>query len=142
MIIAVGWDLDEPGRRAVEAAAGLILGQAGRLYVIHVAAPEPGFVAWEAGPAGERDRVAAELRVEHRTLQALAEELRGRGLDVTALLVQGPTAATLVSEANRVGATLLVVGTHRRRGIAKLMLGSVAEQVLAEATGPVVVVPL
>jgi nucleotide-binding universal stress UspA family protein len=138
--IVVGWALDVVGRRAVELAAQLSRG--GRLYLVHVAAPDPDFVPWEAGPAGERDRIATELRGEHRALQGLAEELRAQGVEVTALLVQGPTAAVLVDEAHRRQAGLLVIGTHGRRGLARLILGSVAEEVLRCADLPVVVVPL
>lgn len=140
MNVLVGWELDDAGRAAVETAARLAGG--GSLWVVHVAAPDPDFVAWEAGPVGERDRVAAELREEHRVLQQLGEDLRGRGIAATALLVQGPTTATLLDEVVRRGAELVVVGSHRRRGLARLLLGSVAEDIVACSPVPVVVVPL
>lgn len=140
MRVIVGWDLDAPGRAAVEVAARLARG--GELWIVHVAAPDPDFVPWEAGPLGERDRVAEAIHAEHRELQLLAEEHRQRGARATALLVQGATAETLLDEVRRREAELLVVGSHRRRGLAKLLLGSVAEEVVAHSSVPVVVVPL
>jgi nucleotide-binding universal stress UspA family protein len=40
-----------------------------------------------------------------------------------------------------VGADLIVMGTNRRRGLPRLLLGSVAQEVLVDATRDVLVVP-
>ena len=47
------------------------------VFVLHVAAPDPDFVGYEAGPQSVRDQRANELREEHRELEALAERLTG-----------------------------------------------------------------
>ena len=46
-------------------------------------------------------------------------------------------AEAIVDEARRSGADLIAIGTHGRRGIQHLVLGSVAEDVLRRATTPV-----
>lgn len=51
----------------------------------------------------------------------------------------GDTVDTILQAAVDVGADIIVVGTHRRAGIEKLVLGSVAEQVLKRASCPVLV---
>jgi nucleotide-binding universal stress UspA family protein len=51
----------------------------------------------------------------------------------------GPAAATALQVAVDVDADVLVVGTHRRAGLEKLLLGSVAEQILRKAHCPVLV---
>jgi len=51
----------------------------------------------------------------------------------------GPAAATALQVAVDVDADVLVVGTHRRGGIEKMLLGSVAEQILHKAHCPVLV---
>lgn len=112
-----------------------------RLWLIHVAAPEPEFVGYEAGPQTVRDQRANELREEHRTLQHRADELRARGLDVTALLIQGHPVEKIVEEANRLGVGMIVMGSHGRSGLARLVLGSVSEGVMRRATCPVLIVP-
>lgn len=48
--------------------------------------------------------------------------------------------AGIVKMAGDEGADLIVVGSHGRTGLARLMLGSVASRVLAESTVPVLVV--
>lgn len=47
---------------------------------------------------------------------------------------------TVASEAMRWNADLIVVGTHGRRGVGRLLLGSGAEQVIRLAPTPVLVV--
>lgn len=52
----------------------------------------------------------------------------------------GTIADAIVREAERWHADLLILGTHGRRGIRRLMIGSVAEQVLRQAHRPVMLV--
>jgi nucleotide-binding universal stress UspA family protein len=111
------------------------------VWLVHVADPEPDFVGYEAGPDVVRDQVAKELRDEHRKLQALAEELREPGVDVTALLVQGPTVETLLNEADKQGADLIVVGSHGRGVVGEMLLGSVSKGLIRAGKCPVTVVP-
>jgi nucleotide-binding universal stress UspA family protein len=47
----------------------------------------------------------------------------------------------LVDHAKKVGASLIVVGTHGRTGIEHVLMGSVAERVVQRAACPVLVVP-
>jgi nucleotide-binding universal stress UspA family protein len=112
-----------------------------RLWLIHVAAPEPAFVGYEPGPQTVRDHRATELREEHRALQRHAEELRERGLGATALLIQGPPVAKILEEANRIGVGMIVMGSHGRSGLTRLVLGSVSEGVVRRAACPVLIVP-
>ncbi|MDN7875021.1 universal stress protein [Burkholderia aenigmatica] len=47
----------------------------------------------------------------------------------------------IVSLANEIEADLIIMGTHGRRGVQRLFLGSVAERVLRLATCPVLMIP-
>src|SRR5262245_49982213 len=98
----------------------------GALWLLHVAAPEPDFVGYEPGPESVRQSVAAGLHEEHRRLQEQSEALRQRGLDCTALLVQGSTPETIVREAERLGADIIVLGSHGHGAIRRALLGSVS----------------
>lgn len=125
----------------LEFAADLARATKARLVLVHIAAPEPDFVSYDVGPETEREAVAKRLRQQHRQLQELADGLRETGLDVTALLIQGPTVEKLLEESQRLDAGLLVVGSHGRGAIGRVLLGSVSEAVVRRASCPVTVVP-
>ncbi len=54
---------------------------------------------------------------------------------------RGRAATEIVQRARDIGADLIVIGTHGRRGLAHVMLGSVAERVVQHAACPVLTVP-
>lgn len=124
-------------RVAAELAAGL----RAKLWLVHLAAPEPDFVGYEPGPREVRDHRAFELREEHHGLHEWAGELRGQGLDVTPLLVQGPTVDTLLAESVRLHASYVVLASRAHGLVAKALMGSVSDGVVRRARCPVVVVP-
>ncbi len=127
-----------PVLRVAEELAGAL---GAELRLVHVAAPEPEFVGYDVDSPALRDTHAAAYRDEHRRLQELAEGVRQRGGTVKALLIQGPTVEKILEEAERLDAGLLVVGSHGRGALARVLLGSVSEGVLHRSHRPVVVVP-
>jgi nucleotide-binding universal stress UspA family protein len=74
-------------------------------------------------------------------LDAFLDERDGRGVAVDPALRTGPAAVEIVREASEWGADLLVVGTHARHGLQRLMLGSVAEAVVRDAPCNVLAIP-
>jgi len=55
-------------------------------------------------------------------------------------MIGGPAAYPIVREARKLRADLIVLGTHGRRGVRRLVLGSDAEQVVRTASVPVLLV--
>ena len=139
--IVAAIDFSAISHDVVELAANLAETYGAALSLVHVAAPDPAFVGYEAGPQSVRNDRAQELHREHQDLHRLAEELRARGLRVTPLLVQGPTVDTLLEEARRLQADILVMGSHGRGALLSILLGSVSTGVLRHAPCPVLVVP-
>jgi nucleotide-binding universal stress UspA family protein len=112
-----------------------------RVWLLHVAEPDPSFVGYEAGPPVVRDQVAAEYRRERQQLQACAERLQGTGKDVSALVVPGAIADTILAEAARLESDLIVMGSHGYGALADLIVGGVGKVVLRRATCPVLIIP-
>lgn len=71
----------------------------------------------------------------------MAESLRLKGLDAKGLLVQGSTVETILKQADKLEAQMIVMGSHGRGAIYKMLVGSVSEGVLHGAQCPVLVVP-
>ena len=112
-----------------------------KIWLVHVAAPDPLFVGYESDPTVMRDVVAKHYHEEHRQIQAISDTLRRAGLDCVALLVQGPTVETLLREARGVAAGMIVIGSHGKNALSRLVLGSTSEGVLHRTEVPVHIVP-
>ncbi|MBW4888247.1 universal stress protein [Mucilaginibacter sp. HMF5004] len=65
----------------------------------------------------------------------------GDGLEVTQFSELGSTADTIISCAVQFRANLIVIGTHKRSGFDRLLMGSVAERILHHSPIPVLIVP-
>ncbi len=75
-----------------------------------------------------------------RQLDALVQELKGRGPGVRGELREGPTVDEILKAAQDTSADLIVIGTHGRTGLPHVLLGSVAERVVRHAPCPVLTV--
>jgi nucleotide-binding universal stress UspA family protein len=74
-------------------------------------------------------------------LRAAAREVEGMGAPAVAHeVLTGPAASEIVEYARAHGMDLIVMGTHGRRGLSHLLMGSVAERVLRTAPCPVLTV--
>ncbi|MBI3924121.1 MAG: universal stress protein [Armatimonadetes bacterium] len=140
--ILAGIDFSDVSPAVIDRSAHLARALSCQLWLVHVAAPDPDFVGYSAGPQGVRDQVASALRQEHRELQAEADRLRETGVNTAALLLQGPTVDTLIDEAERLEAGWVVVGSHGRGALYHLLVGSVTDGLIRRARCPVVVVPV
>ena len=76
-----------------------------------------------------------------QALEAAAGRARRPGVELTTVLRAGPPWGEVVALAAESSADLIVMGTHGRRGLKRLLLGSVAERVVRTAPCPVLTVP-
>lgn len=112
-----------------------------RLHILHVVNEYAAFAAMEGAPSVD---FVPLLREEGRRILAKAEAAAARqGVKPRMLMremVGGSVADAIVREARKIGADLIVLGTHGRRGVRRLVLGSDAEQVVRAASAPVLLV--
>jgi nucleotide-binding universal stress UspA family protein len=93
-----------------------------------------------ARPARDRD-TAGDVLLEHDTIAAqAAATLHDVGFDAVAEVRSGSPAPTIVAFAKEWDADLVIMGSHGRTGVARLLLGSVARNVLHHASCSVLVV--
>src|SRR5689334_3970599 len=62
-------------------------------------------------------------------LNEIAEDVRRTGLVCTTATEVGTTHTEIVEHAERIGADLIVMGTHGRHGLGHVLVGSIAEKV-------------
>ena len=75
-----------------------------------------------------------------KKLEIVLEKARAEGLRVRGEILAGHAPKRLADLADRSGASLLILGTHGRTGLKKLVVGSVASKVIATAPCPVLTV--
>ena len=137
--ILVATDFSEAGIRATEMGAALAALRNARVLLVHVIEP-PSITVPELGldPALELE---LRRRAEEQ-LGASTSALRARGVSCEGRLVVGsPVAATIADIAAELAPSLVVLGSHGRRPLPRLLMGSVAESALLRIQQPVVVVP-
>jgi nucleotide-binding universal stress UspA family protein len=129
-------DFSERADCAFQLACMLARDYAARLVVLHVAQPPvTGLGGLEAVPPGP----------EEYTMEALEERLRQMQSPYAAVRVEyrlreGDIAREILDAAEETPCDLIVMGTHGRTGLSRLLMGSVAEQVVRSAPCPVLTV--
>jgi nucleotide-binding universal stress UspA family protein len=91
-------------------------------------------------PAVIAQLIQDQNRIHTQIAERAAQALKGPVPTVESAMIQGDPRSILVEEARRVGADLLVVGSHGRSGLSKLLLGSVASYVSSHAPCSVLIV--
>jgi nucleotide-binding universal stress UspA family protein len=123
-------DFSELSDAAFRLACAVAHDHGGRVVVLHVVPP----------PQSHGEEVARRQgRGYHEDLWRMLERVRpeGAAVPVERRLEDGPPAETILRVAREEGAGLIVLGTQGRAGLGRLLLGSVAEQVVRQAPCPV-----
>jgi nucleotide-binding universal stress UspA family protein len=114
-----------------------------KLMVVYVVDPYPYLSMGESNPYGFQAYMGAaqkQAAEAHAKVNALCMQSQPP-VEMQARLIEEVTPAIgIVQTAKTEGADLIVLGSHGRSGIARLMLGSVANKVVAESAVPVLVV--
>lgn len=132
-------DLSESADHAMRQAVELAVQLQARLDVFHVV------TLHAADPGGLKDSLEDYLKkLEEEVFADLSERsdvIKRRGVSVDVSVERSVAAwEAIVDKAEAIGADLIVMGTHGRTGVGKLLLGSVAEQVVQHAGCNVVTV--
>ena len=135
-------DFSEAAPQILAKAQSMAQSLDAKLWLLHVAAPNPAFVGYEAGPQTVRDQRAETLKNEHKQLQDWASETSASGIESEALLVQGETGATIIEEAKKLEAEMIIIGSHGHGALYNMLVGSTCQTVLKASEIPVLVVPI
>lgn len=61
--------------------------------------------------------------------------------NIRTMVVEGETTETILKAASDLGAGMIVMGSHSRRGIDKVLMGNTAEEILHKTSVPLIVIP-
>lgn len=113
-----------------------------KIWVLHVADPEPDFVGYDPGPQYIRDIHADEYREEHRNLQEICKNFISPEIKSEALLIQGSTVETVLKEAQKLHVDMLIVGTHKHSFLHNLLQENVSMELLKKVEIPMLTIPI
>ena len=125
----------------VERALELASAFSSKVWLVHVV-PHPGEPPFNLDREVLRREIAAEYRQEHDYLQHLALCPRDRGIDASALLVEGSPASTLLAEVDRLQADLVMLGCHSHGVSYGVVLDTTEEGMLGKCRCPMMFVPV
>jgi nucleotide-binding universal stress UspA family protein len=127
IVILVPLDGSELARAAISAARAVLSRVPGRIILFHA--------VWPGMPEDQVDR----------PIEAELQALRDLGLDATVERRPTPrdeeTGQVVATVARELGVDLIVMTTHGRGGLGRLLFGSVKEQVVACSDVPVMITP-
>jgi len=134
-------DFSPASEEAVGKAGELARATGARLTVLHVHRHAP--AAPEAVIPAEKYVTSADLDAEVRqNLEDLRRTMLQGVESVSAVSVENVSAPLAICDyAEKHGVDLIVIGTHGRTGVPRLLIGSVAEKVVRHSKCPVMVVP-
>lgn len=78
-------------------------------------------------------------QVSQDAVHKVTEFFSKAGINVDSQVVEGNPENTIVETAKRIGADLIVLGSHGRTGLDRILIGSVSERVIGRTEGPVLV---
>jgi nucleotide-binding universal stress UspA family protein len=134
-------DFSPASRAAFRKAVELTRQTGDRLLLVHVLNPALLFVGERPIMPPTYGRLQAASRAWALTqLTRLTARARAARVRVTSLLLEGSEAGTIVRLARAQRAAMIVIGTHGRTGIERMLLGSVAARVVSLASCPVMTV--
>ena len=134
--ILVTTDFSECSRSALKQAAAIARLHGSDILVLHIASYDPVAYAALEAPSWEMEAVMKQAREE----MAAAERATISDIKHDYLVESGPLKDVLKDIIKSREISLLVLGTHGRTGLRKLLLGSVAEEIYRLADCPVLTI--
>jgi len=130
--ILVPIDFSEHSATVLEWAAHLAEQHDAKVFLLHAYHLPVEFQQLEGAylPADFWSNVREEAT---KSLAQHAKQLRDKSIEVEEIVREGYPATVIEDEAQRIGADLIVIGTHGLSGLKHLLLGSIAERVVQKA---------
>jgi len=142
--ILVAVDGSPASSKGLREAIRLARAERAKLFIMHVVDEFQAFAAMDGLVGAPGADLLSALREGGKRIlakamgTALKQKIKPKG--ILREMLSGPAAYPIVREARKLRADLIVLGTHGRRGVRRLVLGSDAEQVVRTASVPVLLV--
>jgi len=138
--ILVPTDFSENAQHAVDYATELAKKCSAKLHLLHTPVV-PTYLLMDLSYSPGPEAVTRILNDAQEALDRQAESLAGSGVEHFTVIREGTIHEVIRDYAKEHDIDLVVVGTHGRTGVSKLMYGSVTERVIKTVHTPIIVIP-
>ena len=137
--ILVPTDFGQCANHALDAAVSLATRFNAKLTLAHVCEiPISAYAMYAQGLVFPAENLEGEAQ---KALDSATEELKKRYPNSDSVMRSGATVEELIAIRDEIGADLIVMGTHGRHGVSRMLLGSMAEEVIRMSGVPVLTIP-
>lgn len=136
--ILVPIDFGEPSARALEIAGALAKDTGGTITILHVFDVPASYAGMGISPV---ELLAPMWEAGKKQLEDTLSKLKATVPDATEEIARGVPWREILAAIERDRPDLVVMGTHGRRGVQRMLLGSVAEKIVRVSPVPVLTVP-
>jgi len=137
--IIVAVDLSDNSGLLINQAVGIAKGRSSCVYLIHVVNSNKDISGRES--TEWLNEINKEYSSEVNLLNSLTQTLSDHDIDAHAIIAEGVIVETILDEANKIEAEMIIAGTHNHNAIESLLLGSVSHGIVKHAFCPVLLVP-
>ena len=139
--ILVPVDFSDLSTEMLDVAAKIAKAVDGEVYILHVTVPDSFFsdIPTELPPAGNPS-IDHQI-IENNDLKAMVDYLTTQNINAKYALLYGSVVETIVHEAEKFAADLIVVGAQSHGFLYRTFIGSVSDGVMRQSPCPVMIVP-
>lgn len=135
-------DFSEPANEALDYAVQLAKANGASVHLLSVVEP---LVFNDIIPPNYAEMVEGIRKDKENQLSVIAQDLQLNAPQLkitTELITQFDAADAILESAKNISADLIVMGSHGRRGLNRVLMGSVTESVMRECNCPVLVLKI
>lgn len=133
-------DLSEISNTIISRAACLAQHCASKIWLLHVILPEHETVPFNVDRRLLRKEAAKGLHYQRQQLHELADQFRKVNIKVFPYHIPGDIGKTILKEAKRVEADLIIMGTHGHGNVYHAVFGGVGQKIIRQSSCPVMLV--
>jgi len=151
--VLIALDYDPSAEKIAETGYAIATALNAEVTLLHIMAEPAYYSSMEYSPimgfsgfmnsfdAGMSNTIQQDIEAQSQTFLDKSKEHLGNQ-NIKTLVTEGPFAQSIIEAALKVQADLIVMGSHSRRGLDKLLMENVAEKVLHLTKTPLLVIPV
>lgn len=138
--ILIALDYDDTSQKVAEVGFSMAQAMKAEAVLLHVVSEQPVYYSSYMFMTELRVDILEDLK---KTTQNFLDKTKNHLGDMTinTLIKEGEIASTILKTANEINADIIVMGTHSRKWLESIIMGSEVEDVLKKITIPLFVIP-